>query len=101
MKSLRREGWWSWIVLWCAVGVLDVMVLAVGVLADMLLAVVVLAVCCGMRRTDDERRGVGIYVTTDKQKTSSSAAAAAAVDTNLSSACSGRRLERPQYGADQ
>lgn len=96
MKSLRREGWWSWIVLWCAVGVLDVMVLA-----DMLLAVVVLAVCCGMRRTDDERRGVGIYVTTDKQKTSSPAAAAAAVDTNLSSACSGRRLERPQYGADQ
>lgn len=57
MKSLRREGWWSWIVLWCAVGVLDVMVLAVGVLADMLPAVVVLAVCCGMRRTDDERHG--------------------------------------------
>lgn len=54
MKSLRREGWWSWIVLWCAVGVLDVMVLAVGVLAP---AVVVLAVCCGMRRTDDERHG--------------------------------------------
>lgn len=98
MRSLRREGWWSWIVLWCAVGVLDVMVLAVGVLADMLLAVVVLAVCCGMRRTDNERRRVGIYVTTDKEKTSSPAAA---VDTNLSSACSGRRLERPQYGADQ
>lgn len=32
MKSLRREGWWSWIVLWGAVGVLDVMVLAVGFL---------------------------------------------------------------------
>lgn len=76
------------------------MVLAVGVLADMLPAVVVLAVCCGMRRTNDERHGVRIYVTTDKQKTSSSAAAAA-VDTNLSSACSGRRLERPQYGADE
>lgn len=45
------------VVLWCAVGVLDVMVLAVGVLADMLPAVVVLAVCCGMRRTDDERHG--------------------------------------------
>lgn len=47
MKSLRREGWWSWIVLWCTVGALDVMVLAVGVLADMLPAVVVLAAVVG------------------------------------------------------
>lgn len=56
MKSLRRDGGVG-----LYYGVLLVflmfMVLAVGVLADMLPAVVVLAVCCGMRRTDDERHG--------------------------------------------